>query len=192
MKNRILKNDALLVVDIQRDFCAGGALPVHEGDWVVPVINRWIKSAQAVDAPIFACRDWHPELHISFQERGGPWPAHCLQGTPGAEFHPALRLPEGTEVFSKGADPDKEAYSAFDGTELAERLREEGVQRVWIGGLTLDYCVKESTLDARREGLDVNVLLEATRPVNLQPDDGDKALAAIRESGAHIIEGDPR
>src|SRR5215471_2821532 len=137
--------DALLIVDVQNDFCPGGALPVPEGNAVVPVLNQWIAEAEARRAPVFASRDWHPKNHISFKQRGGPWPPHCVQGTPGAAFHPDLKLPQNVEIISKAENPDKDSYSAFGGTDLAARLKREGVHRVWIGGLTQDYCVREST-----------------------------------------------
>src|SRR5262245_15732315 len=133
--------DALLVVDVQNDFCPGGSLAVSKGDEVVPVLNRWIEDAGAAGVPIFASRDWHPPNHISFKARGGPWPPHCIQNTFGAAFHPDLRLPPGAELISKADSPDVDSYSAFGGTDLAERLHEAGVKRVWIGGLTQDYCV---------------------------------------------------
>jgi nicotinamidase/pyrazinamidase len=176
--------DALLVVDVQNDFCPGGALAVREGDAVVSVLNQWIAEAQAEGVPVLASRDWHPRNHISFQDRGGPWPPHCIQGTWGAAFHPGLKLPPRVEIVSKAENPDKEAYSAFDGTGLAARLRAAKVKRVWIGGLTLDYCVRTSTLDAICEGFEVHVITDATRAVNVHPDDGQKALDEICKAGA--------
>src|SRR5262249_20950942 len=115
--------DALIVVDVQNDFCPGGALPVAEGDQVVPVLHGWIEAARLGSACVVASRDWHPSGHVSFQERGGPWPTHCVRGTPGAALHPQLSLPPGTTVVSKGTDPDRDNYSAFEGTGLAEMLR---------------------------------------------------------------------
>src|ERR1051326_4933654 len=146
--------DALLVVDVQNDFCPGGALAVAEGDKVVPALNRWIEKASASGVPIFASRDWHPPGHISFQQRGGPSPPHCVQGTAGAAFHPDLKLPPDAQIISKADHPDQDSYSAFGGTDLAEQLRRAGVRRVWIGGLTQDYCVRYSALDALREGFE--------------------------------------
>jgi nicotinamidase/pyrazinamidase len=182
--------DALLVVDVQNDFCAGGSLAVREGDAVVPVLNRWIAAARHAGVPVFAARDWHPADHVSFHARGGPWPPHCVQGTRGAEIHPGLELPAGTPLFSKGDDPDRESYSAFQGTALVDRLRSEGVRRLWVGGLTLDYCVRATTLDAVRHGFAVRVILPATRAVDAVPGDGDRALSDIRACGA-AIETDP-
>ncbi len=178
--------DTLLVVDVQNDFCPGGALPVAEGDRVVPVLNRWIERAVRARIPVFASRDWHPRGHVSFAERGGPWPPHCVQGTAGAELHRDLALPPGAVLVSKGTSLDRDAYSAFEGTDLAERLRAAGVRRVFVGGLALDYCVRASALDALKHGLDVVLLVQATRPVEVSPGDGERALAELRAAGARI------
>jgi nicotinamidase/pyrazinamidase len=178
------KGDALLIVDVQNDFCPGGALAVREGDQVVPVLNTWIKHAERQDIPVYASRDWHPPHHISFNERGGPWPPHCIQDTQGAAFHPDLKLPSNAEIISKADQPNEDAYSAFGGTDLASRLRRAGVKRLWIGGLTQDYCVRFSTLDAIREGFEVHVIVDATRAVNVDPGDGPRALEEIQRAGA--------
>ena len=180
--------DALLIIDAQNDFCPGGALAVREGDQVVPVLNRWIEKARRQGIPIYASRDWHPPGHISFKDRGGPWPPHCVQGTAGAAFHPDLKLPSNVEIVSKGYDPDRDSYSAFGGTHLKEYLRREGIKRVWIGGLAQDYCVRETSLDAIREGLEVHVIVDGTRGVNLSPDDGRHALEDIRRAGGILEE----
>jgi nicotinamidase/pyrazinamidase len=182
------KGDALLIVDVQNDFCPGGALAVRRGDEVVPVLNKWIQRASSRGVPVFASRDWHPLQHISFQERGGPWPPHCVQGTPGAAFHPELKLPREAQIISKAEGPDEDSYSAFSGTDLAERLRKAGVRRVWIGGLTQDYCVRETSLDALREGFEVHVIVEGTRAVNVDPKDGRRALDDVRQAGAILEE----
>jgi nicotinamidase/pyrazinamidase len=189
MAPRLDQHDALLIVDVQNDFCPGGALPVQEGDRVVAVLNEWIGAARAAGSPVYASRDWHPAGHISFEERGGPWPRHCVQETPGAEFHPALDLPREAHVVSKGTTPDRDAYSAFEGTGLAEQMREEGVRRVWIGGLALDVCVLATALEALREGFEAHLIHSAARPVNVQEGDGDRALARMRSAGV-IIEED--
>ncbi len=188
MPEPLVRGDALLLVDVQNDFCPGGALAVPEGDAVVPVLNRWIGAARDAGIPIYASRDWHPAGHVSFEERGGPWPPHCIQGTEGAAFHPDLTLPEAAEVISKGTDPDRDQYSAFDGTGLGERMRAEGITRVWVGGLAQDVCVRASVLDALAEGFDTHLIRAATRPVDVQPGDGDRALTEMREAGAIIVE----
>lgn len=187
MNERLQKGDALVVVDVQNDFCPGGALPVPEGDRVVPVLNEWIRQARQAGVPVFASRDWHPPGHVSFRERGGPWPPHCVQGSWGARFHPALELPPDAVVVDKGDDPDRDAYSAFQGTDLARRLREAGVRRLWIGGLAQDYCVRATVLDALRHGFAVYLLREATRPVDVRPGDGERALQEMAAAGAQIV-----
>jgi len=178
-------SDALLIVDVQQDFCPGGALAVPDGDAVVPVLNQWIDAAQNAGAAIFASRDWHPPDHVSFQEQGGPWPSHCVAETPGAAFHSDLALPESATVIDKGTDAGHEAYSAFEGTDFAAQLRAAGIERLWVGGLALDYCVRASVLDARRiAGMPVHLILNATRAVEVQPGDGSRALDDMREAGA--------
>jgi len=179
--------DALLVVDVQSDFCPGGTLPVPEGDDVVPVLNRWIEAAADNGAAIVASRDWHPLEHISFSSRGGQWPEHCVQGTPGAAFHPDLRLPEHAEIISKGRDPERDQYSAFDGTGLADRLRALGVTRVWIGGLAQDVCVRATAIDAARAGFDTRVIVHATRAVD--PEAGEGALGEMESAGVRLERG---
>lgn len=181
--------DGLLLIDVQNDFCPGGALAVPGGDRVVPVLNRWIAAARRAGIPIIASRCWHPAGHVSFRERGGPWPPHCVQGTPGAEFHAGLELPAGVPVVTKGEDLDRDNYSDFHRTGLAERLKRQGVRRLWIGGLALDYCVRATVLDALREGFEVHLIHAATRAVDVTPGDGARALAEIRAAGA-IIEGE--
>jgi nicotinamidase/pyrazinamidase len=182
------KGDALLIVDVQNDFCPGGALAVREGDQVVPVLNQWIDQAASLDIPVYASQDWHPQNHISFNARGGPWPPHCIQGTSGAAFHRDLRLPSNVEIISKADHPDVDSYSAFGGTDLTERLRRAHIERLWIGGLTQDYCVRFTALDALREGFEVHVIVDGTRAVNVKPDDGRLALAEIQRSGAILEE----
>ncbi len=176
--------DALLVVDVQPDFCPGGALPVPDGDAVLPVLNAWLAAARGRGVPVYASRDWHPPDHPSFRAQGGPWPPHCVQDTPGAAFHPELELPEEAVPICKGTRLDRDQYSAFDETGLAEHLRRRGVTRLWVGGLALDVCVRASVLDACAEGFETHVLLAATRPVDRE--DGGQAAAAMREAGARL------
>ena len=174
--------DALIVVDVQNDFCPGGALPIDESDSVVPILNRWIARAVANGVPIYASRDWHPAGHISFRESGGPWPPHCLQDTDGARFHPGLQLPPSVIKVTKGVRFDQDQNSAFDQTGLAAELRKRHIERVWVGGLAQDVCVLATVLGALREGFAVVVIEGATRPVTA--DGGAKALRAMRDAGA--------
>jgi nicotinamidase/pyrazinamidase len=182
--------DVLLIVDVQNDFCPGGALPVAEGDRIVPVLNRWIDAARRGRALVVASRDWHPHNHISFRERGGPWPVHCVQDTPGAAFHPDLLLPADALILSKGTAADKDNYSPFEGTHLAETLRRRGVRRIWVGGLAQDVCVRATVLDALAAGFEVHVILDATRAVNVNPGDGLRAVEEMRARGAVIESGE--
>lgn len=183
---------ALLVVDVQNDFCAGGALAVPEGDRVVDPINRLLAAHAAAGAAIFATRDWHPAGSSHFREHGGHWPVHCVAGTHGAAFHPRLRFPAGTVVVSKGQAPDSDGYSAFDGRlpagETLERaLAEHDIGRVTVCGLATDYCVRASVLDARARGLEVSVVRDAIAAVNLQPGDDATALREMEASGAVLL-----
>ena len=171
---------------MQVDFCPGGALAVKEGDRVVSGLNRVIEAFEHSDLPIFFTRDWHPADHISFRSRGGTWPPHCVQGTPGAEFHPDLRIPAIADIISKGSSRDAEAYSGFQGTDLEERLKRLRVDMIYLGGLTTDYCVRESALDARKAGFSVTVIEDCVRAVDAKPGDGDGALADIRRAGAKL------
>ena len=185
MKYQINKvEDALIIVDVQRDFCSGGALPVSEGDKIVPVLNRYIEKFSKAEALIVATRDWHPPNHISFKSRGGTWPPHCVQGTPGAEFHPDLNLPAEVKIVSKASSPDKEAYSGFDGTSLEEELKNAGIRRVFVGGLATDYCVKSTVLDALKLGFKTVLLLDAIRGVDVKPGDSEKAINEMFRKGA--------
>ncbi|HEY0004719.1 MAG TPA: nicotinamidase [Pyrinomonadaceae bacterium] len=180
------KRRALIVVDVQNDFCPGGALAVAEGDRVVAPLNRLIEEFLARGDYVFQSRDWHPEKTGHFAAYGGTWPVHCVQGTRGAEFHPGLLVDPRIEIISKGTG-NEDSYSAFDQTTLALLLRERGVEEVWVGGLATDYCVKNTVLDALREGFRVKAVAEAMRPVELEAGDGQRAIEEMRRAGAEII-----
>ena len=185
--------DALVIVDVQNDFCPGGALGVPGGDAVVPVLNRYAERFAAAGAPVFASRDWHPARTSHFKAYGGVWPPHCVQGTPGAEFHPSLTLPADTAIVSKGMDPSEDAYSCFqaetgDGMPFTAALGEAGVGRLFVGGLATDYCVKATVIDGAREGFEVIVLADAIAAVDLAPGDGAKALDEMRAAGALTVQ----
>jgi nicotinamidase/pyrazinamidase len=179
-------DDALVIVDVQHDFLPGGALGVPGGDEVVPVLNRYLDLARSRALPVFATRDWHPGNHCSFAPRGGPWPPHCVAGTPGAAIDERLALPRDAVVVSKATAADAEAYSGFGGTDFAQRLRERGVKRLLVGGLATDYCVLNTVLDGLAEGFDVLVLGDAIRAVDVKPGDGAQALAKMQQAGATI------
>ncbi|PWT96403.1 MAG: nicotinamidase [Blastocatellia bacterium] len=178
---------ALIVVDVQNDFCPGGALAVSHGDEVVAPLNKLITEFLERGEPVFKSRDWHPQVTKHFAKYGGTWPIHCVQNTPGAEFHPSLIDDPRIQVVSKGLG-DKDCYSAFDETDLEQQLREEHVDEVWVGGLATDYCVKNTVLDARKKGFEVKAVSEAMRAVNLNPGDDEQALAEMRKAGAEIVE----
>jgi nicotinamidase/pyrazinamidase len=184
MKIKLREKDALIIVDLQNDFCPGGALAVPEGDKIVPVLNAYIERFSNSKSLIVATRDWHPENHISFAEQGGIWPKHCVQNTKGAEFHPDLKLPSDSVIVSKATEPDKEAYSGFDGTNLEKLLKGKGVTRLFVGGLATDYCVRATVLDALRLGFCVFLLLDAIKGVNVQPEDSERAIVEMLEKGA--------
>jgi nicotinamidase/pyrazinamidase len=186
--------DALLIVDFQNDFSPGGALPVAEGDQIAVPINRLLDSFDLV----IATRDWHPPNHGSFvgvevdpalwrgKDPPSIWPVHTVQGTPGAELHPALDQEKVDVVIDKGQDPNSQGYSGFQETRLEDLLRERGVDRLYVAGLATDYCVKSSVLDARRLGFDVTVIEDAVRGVDVQRRDSERALEEMRDAGAEI------
>ena len=183
---------ALLVVDVQNDFCPGGSLPVAAGDEVVAPLNRYIEAFHAAGSPVLFSRDWHPSRTTHFKDYGGVWPPHCVQGTPGAEFHRDLRLPDDSIIVSKGMGAEEDSYSAFeardeDGRSLTQILAERGVRKLYIGGLATDYCVRHSTLDALKAGFEVVILENASRGVDIQPGDSERALAEVQAAGATLL-----
>ena len=186
MEVEIDKQTALVVVDIQNDFCPGGALPVKDGDKVVPVLNKYIERFRKAGAPILFTRDWHPPDHSSFKAQGGPWPPHCVQNSEGAKFHPDLHIPPEGEVLSK-ADKKDEAYSFFEGTDLARKLKERGIRRLLVGGLATDYCVKETVSDGLKYGFEVFHLDDASKGVNVNLGDSERALQEMVAMGAKRI-----
>jgi nicotinamidase/pyrazinamidase len=178
------RGDALLVIDMQVDFLPGGALGVAGGHEVVAPVNHLIRLFTEARLPVVATRDWHPADHCSFQARGGPWPPHCVADTPGAAFAAELALPDDAIIVSKADTPDTDAYSAFEGTGLAARLRDAGVTRVTVCGLATDYCVLNTVTDALEEGFDTLIVPEAMRAVDVQPGDGTRALDRMVARGA--------
>lgn len=187
MKVKLGAGDALLAVDVQNDFLPGGRLAVPGGDTVVPVLNRYLALAAARRLPVYASRDWHPANHCSFRSQGGPWPEHCVAGTRGADFAPGLKLPQDAIVIDKGTVQQHEAYSAFEGTELASLLRGAQVGRVLVGGLATDYCVLNTVRDALAQGFEVLLLRDAIKAVDANPDDGGRAEREMQRLGAEPI-----
>jgi nicotinamidase/pyrazinamidase len=181
--------DALVLVDVQNDFLPGGSLAVPGGDGVIPPLNGWIARFKAARLPIFATRDWHPPDHCSFQSQGGPWPAHCVADSEGAAFAPGLALPSDARVISKANRREADAYSGFAGTDLDDRLRRAGVNRLFVGGLATDYCVLNTVKDALGLGYRVQLLTDGIRAVDARPGDGARAMAEMLAAGALPLEG---
>jgi nicotinamidase/pyrazinamidase len=177
--------DALVIVDVQADFVTG-SLAVPGGAEVIPPLNRAAAAFAARGLPVIATRDWHPDDHVSFHEQGGPWPPHCVAGTPGADAAAGLELPGGTVIVDKADTAAMDVYSPFSGTDFADDLRARGVRRLVVGGLATDYCVLNTVTDALAEGFDVVVLDDAVRAVDVQPGDGDRAEDAMRSAGARF------
>jgi nicotinamidase/pyrazinamidase len=189
------ERSALLIIDVQNDFCTGGALAVPGSERVVERLNAYIAGAAARGMPIYASRDWHPATTSHFQPFGGVWPVHCVQDTAGARFHPDLRLPAAAIVISKGDDPSRHGYSALeghtaDGTPFLTDLRRRGINHLYVGGLATDYCVKHSAIDAAGAGLRVTVLEDAIAGVDVQPGDSSRALDAMREQHVDVVAGE--
>jgi nicotinamidase/pyrazinamidase len=182
---------ALIVVDVQRDFCPGGSLPAPGGNQIVPAINGYLVKAQALRMPVYAARDWHPPVTSHFKEYGGEWPPHCVQGSSGAQFHADLALPASTTIITKGEDPERPGYSAFDGrtpdgVPLLADLQRQHIDTVYIAGLTIEYCVKQTALDALHGGLRVTVLTDGIAGIDAHPGDADRALADMQRAGAEF------
>jgi nicotinamidase/pyrazinamidase len=179
-------SEALLIIDFQNDFTSGGALEVPEGDAIAEPVKALADRFEIV----MATRDWHPPDHASFETQGGPWPVHCVRGTPGAEFHPAMDEVALDEVVDVGREREDEGYSGFEKSELANLLRERGVEKVYVTGLATDYCVRASAIDACREGFDTTVVEDAVRAVNVNPDDGERAIEDMKQAGANVATSD--
>lgn len=180
---------ALLIVDIQKDFCPGGALGIPEGDLIIPFVNSYLRLFRKYALPIFVTRDWHPPITSHFRKFGGKWPVHCVQDTEGARFHPGMELPPDAVILSKGTSPDRDEYSAFSATTdsghpLHRLLNEKQIHTLYIGGLATDYCIRETTLEALKAGLSVTLLEDAVRGVDMEPGDSARATAEMLTAGA--------
>lgn len=185
MKVKLSLKDALIVVDMQRDFMPGGALPVPEGDKIIPRLNQYTRLFSSLGLPVFFTRDWHPPDHISFKEQGGVWPPHCVQNTEGAMFHKDLFIPQDNRfIISKGTSKDFDAYSGFQGTVLDSLLRERGIRRVFVGGVATDYCVKNTVLGSINLGYEAFLLLDGIKGVDVNPGDSERAIEEMLRAGA--------
>jgi len=186
------KKSALLIVDVQNDFCPDGTLAVPEGDAIVPVLNKYIKLFSYGKLPVFASRDWHPKQTAHFKEFGGQWPPHCVQDSHGARFHPLLQLPDDAVILSKGMDPETDSYSAFQavdsaGNDFAHSLKMFSIKELFVGGLATDYCVRWTVLDALKCGLRVFLLMDAIKGVNVREKDSETAVEEMMSLGAKKI-----
>jgi nicotinamidase/pyrazinamidase len=181
-----------IIVDVQNDFCQGGALPVPDGNAIIPCLNKYIQLFTKKNLPIFATRDWHPKKTKHFELYGGKWPVHCVQNSWGAEFHPDLKLPSNTIIISAGMNPDDDGYSGFEGIDQQNRslydvLKSLNVTKLSIGGLATEYCVKATTINALQYGFEVNLLTDAIRGINIQPSDSNNAILEMEHKGAHLV-----
>jgi nicotinamidase/pyrazinamidase len=173
---------ALLIIDFQNDFCPGGALAVDDGDQIAEPIKRMAGEFDYT----FATRDWHPPDHSSFETERGPWPVHCVQGTHGADLHPSMEAIEIEEIVDVGREREDQGYSGFEKSNLAQRMRDRGVEEVAVVGLATDYCVRASAIDAAKEGFDTTVVTDAIRAVDVEPGDGERAIGEMKEAGAKL------
>jgi len=187
MKISITEKSTLVIVDVQNDFLPGGALPVPNGDSVIEPLNKYVELFSKKGLPVFATRDWHPRNHVSFRERGGPWPPHCIQNTHGAMICEKLRLPPNTRIIDKAFSPDRDSYSGFQETVLDLELRRLGIRRLFIGGLATDYCVKATVLDSLDLGFETVLLLDAVKGVDVNPGDSENAVKTMILKGAVAI-----
>jgi len=183
---------ALVIVDVQNDFCPGGALAVPYGDGIVPIVNLYIDIFKEEGLPIYATRDYHPEKTVHFKEYGGLWPPHCIKGTAGARLHPDLKLPQDVVIITKGTDPEEDSYSAFQGRDsegrgFKEALTDAGVKELYVGGLAIDYCVKTTVLDGLKEGFKVYLLVDAVRGVDREEGDSGRAVEEMKKKGALMM-----
>jgi len=177
----------LVLVDLQNDFSAGGVLPVKEAETAIEILNQYIPYFQGIGAPIFAVRDWHPKNHVSFKERGGPWPPHCLQGTKGADLNPNLKLPYGATVIAKGFLVEQDSDSAFQGTDLEIRLRQKMIKRVLLGGLGIGDCLKKTAVYSLKAGFETFILTDGIRCLEVKRGDSQKSVQEIVKTGAQKL-----
>ena len=188
MTIQLAPGDALMIVDLQNDFLPGGSLEVPGANALIPVLNRYIARFHTHRLPVIATRDWHPPDHCSFVQQGGPWPPHCIAGSAGAAFHADLALPAETHIVSKATSRDTDAYSGFSGTGLRDLLQSLHIQRIFVGGVTTEYCVRNTVTDALRLGYAVIVLQDAIQAINRQPGDSRQALDDMIAHGATLTQ----
>lgn len=179
--------DALVVIDLQNDFLPGGSLAVPDGQSILSPLQRWLDHFKAFDLPVVMTRDCHPPDHCSFADFGGQWPAHCVRGSVGAAISSALEIPATARIIDKPSDRDLETYDGFDRTALQRFFLDKGVNRIWVGGLATDYCVRATVLEGLKRGYAVIVLQEAVRAVDRRAGDGHRALLETAAAGALLL-----
>ncbi|MDD4954868.1 MAG: isochorismatase family protein [Candidatus Omnitrophica bacterium] len=185
----IISPKALLVNDVQNDFCPGGSLAVSACTEIIAPLNRYIKLFSSNGFVVFVSRDWHPKKTKHFKAFGGKWPAHCVQQTKGAKFYPGLKLGKNVFLLSKGMDPGKDSYSAFDafdanGRSFLKILNKLRVKELYLGGLATDYCIKQTAIDAINNNFKVYLLIDAIRGIN--PFDSEMAVKSVMSKGAKL------
>lgn len=184
---KIAEGDALIIVDVQSDFCPGGMSPVEDGDMMATRLSDMSMLFHANNGRVFASQEWHPTTHSSFRDNGGTWPTHCVRGTKGAEFHPNLRLPIGSIIIRKGEDPAKTGFSAFEDSSLNSHLRRLEIKRVFIGGIPTEYSVQHTVVDAIQNGFATHLLTDGVSGFNANPDDSDRAIESMVANGAVVL-----
>ena len=184
---KIAEGDALIIVDVQNDFCPGGASPVEDGDAVATKLSDTSMLFHANKGRVFVSQEWHPTNHSSFQDNGGTWPTHCVRGTAGAAFHPNLRLPVGSMIIRKGEDPAKMGFSAFEDSSLNSHLRRLDIRRVFVGGIPTEYSVQHTVVDAIQNGFVTHLLTDGVSGYNANPDDSDRAIESMAANGASVV-----
>ncbi len=184
---KISDSDALIVVDVQNDLCPGGSAAVEDGDEVARKISDVALKFGAKSGRVFASQDWHPTTHTSFIENGGIWPAHCVRGTDGAQFHKDLKLPVGSVIIRKGEDPTKLAYSAFEDTSLETHLERLNIKKLFVGGLSTEYSVQHTVFDCLHKGYPTVLVTDAISAVNTNPDDDMRAIESMIANGARTV-----
>jgi nicotinamidase/pyrazinamidase len=179
---------ALIVIDVQHDFCEGGVLAARDTNSLISPLNFFIELCRTKSIPLFFTRDWHPANHQSFKNNGGPWPIHCVQGSWGAAFPKNLLIPEGATIIDKETKPDQVSYSDFQSTGLGEKLKELNIKEIAVCGIATEYCVKAGTLDGLKLGFRAVVLTDLIRPIEVKDGDATAALNEMKDAGAILME----
>lgn len=183
-------NQALIIIDVQKDFCEGGVLPASNTLSLIEPLNKAVKWASVNNVLLVFVRDWHPVDHCSFNTHGGPWPPHCVQGSKGAEFAEGLYVPDNSVIIDIEKEPDAKnaTYSAFENTPLDELLKKNGIAEVFVTGIATDYCVRATALDSYKHGYETTVLTDLIRPIDVLEIDADIALDEMQDTGILLVD----